>query len=621
MPDPKLLFQALPDFRSPSPLDLLLTAYLLCLSSFLLANKFCPIDGNLVDYCAFFFPLSPITFARELNLLLGSSRSVCIYFCHLSLFITGKMTNKVFCVILSIILSVVSSAVVSKDRGTSKYPPLLVDPPRSLYIPTTARQLHESTLLDINMHVASESLTDSQCGGSTVLHEAVAFCNTSRVGLQGVSILPHASIVHDGNRCGTGDPLDYTHVVPAALLIDGRTASLSGVGPLYNRLSANARAFNAFGVLNDLAPVYVGFEFSNSRVCGGNVVYPQGTIYIFIRTRPDASDLNFGFAYLGAAELGMVTVKDDEQLCLYKETRKLAPGQSPLSTPTPSPTGVPRMPQDTFILENAPELARNCFPLRGFNTTRTGPQPTDLPGPTASPSASPTISVTPSVTPSNVPTPSPSPSMQVSPSPSPSPSNTIEGGGEATPEADEDDSVCFPESAHVELECGEVKAIGDISIGDRVLVSGRAYSEVYLFTHRDSNVLYNFYRIKVSSGAVISLTSTHYIPVDGRLKTAESVHVGDVLTLGNGTFDVVTGIDRQHMRGLFNPHTLEGTIVVDGIVASTFTKTVMPSVGEALLAPIRMMFKWRMFDGLLGAMFKEGNSMLVRYVPRGGALW
>lgn len=413
--------------------------------------------------------------------------------------------------------------------------------------------------------------------------------------------------------------MDYTHLVPAALLIDGRTASLNGLGPLYNRLTSNARAFNAFGVLNDIAPVYVGFELTNSRICGGNVVYPQGTIYIFIRTRPDASDLNFGFAYLGAAELGMVTVKDDEQLCLFKETRTLAPGQSPLATPTPSPTGVPRMPQDTFLLGNSPQL-KNCFPLLGYNTTRTGPQPNDLPGPTASPSASPTISVTPSVTPSNVPTPSPSVSSQVSASPSPSRSEAMETGTVASPEADDDDSVCFPGSAQIELESGEVKAVEDVCIGDRVLVSGGAYSEVYLFTHRDSKTVYNFYRIKVSSGAVISLTGTHYIVVDGGLKTAKSVQVGDMLTLGNGTVDVVTEIGREHMRGLFNPHTLDGTIVVDGIVASTFTKSVLPSAGEALLSPVRALFKWRVFDGLLGAMFKEGNSVLARYLPRGGVV-
>ena len=58
------------------------------------------------------------------------------------------------------------------------------------------------------------------------------------------------------------------------------------------------------------------------------------------------------------------------------------------------------------------------------------------------------------------------------------------------------------------------------------------------------------------------------------------------------------------VKGLYNPLTLAGDIVVDGILASTYTKAVTPKMAHAALAPLRMMYEIRVY--LLGP--SEGYS-------------
>ncbi|CAN8073040.1 unnamed protein product [Agarophyton chilense] len=496
---------------------------------------------------------------------------------------------------------------------------------RPLVLPTVARLFDANTLLGVTMHKASADLTSTQCAGATILHEAVGFCNNSSGGLDDVSIIPHSAIVHDGMRCGTGHPLEYMFIIPASKLTDETTADSNGVLNVFQILSANPRALNAFNVLNDIDPVHVGVEANRPRICGEKVMFTVGTIFIFLRTRTGASDLNFGFAYLAATELGMVSVKTDEQLCLYKETRKLAPGQDPLPTPTPSPTNVPKLPADSFVLQNAPNM-RQCFPLERANSTvPISMTPSIAPSSTPSPSPSPSATVQLVVDTTTI-SPTPSASMSTSPratsSPTPSPSLGSEMEGDATPAPDDsEDDFCFPESARVELESGEVIPISNVNVGDRVRVDGGAYSEVYFFTHRVRNVIATFLRLSVSSGAVLTLTPTHYVPVGGRLKAARDIRIGDVLVLGNGTLDTVTRIAMTKEKGLFNPHTMGGTIVVDGIVASAFTESVLPSTGEALLSPLRLLYKSRLFDSFFKTIFAEGNTFLANMVPRGGPLF
>jgi hypothetical protein len=183
-----------------------------------------------------------------------------------------------------------------------------------------------------------------------------------------------------------------------------------------------------------------------------------------------------------------------------------------------------------------------------------------------------------------------------------------------TPSSD-NGSVCFPASSVVELEDGSVITIDQLAIGDMVKVGPRMFSKVFMFTHKMAGGAHDFVQLTTSSGATISVTSGHYMPIDGSLVAASNVAVGDVLQLGDGTLDEVASVAVVQGSGLYNPQTLHGDIVVNGVVASTYTTAVAPSFAHAVLAPFRTL------SAVLGIDFtflESGGGVLEVMAPRGG---
>jgi desert hedgehog len=130
-----------------------------------------------------------------------------------------------------------------------------------------------------------------------------------------------------------------------------------------------------------------------------------------------------------------------------------------------------------------------------------------------------------------------------------------------------------------------------LAVGDMVKVGPNVYSKVFMFTHKIADITRNFVELSGASGASILLTAGHYIPVDGILLPASSVSAGARLRLGNGLSEVVTAVRLVSGSGLYNPQTLQGDIVVNGIVASTYTTAVAPPLAHAILSPVRTLFR------------------------------
>jgi Hint module len=136
-----------------------------------------------------------------------------------------------------------------------------------------------------------------------------------------------------------------------------------------------------------------------------------------------------------------------------------------------------------------------------------------------------------------------------------------------------------------------------------------------MFTHKMAGGVHDFVQLTTSTGATISVTSGHYMPIDGALVAASNVAVGDVLQLGDGTLDEVASVAAVQGSGLYNPQTLHGDIVVNGVVASTYTTAVAPSFAHAVLAPFRTL------SAVLGMDFtflESGGGVLEVMAPRGG---
>lgn len=180
---------------------------------------------------------------------------------------------------------------------------------------------------------------------------------------------------------------------------------------------------------------------------------------------------------------------------------------------------------------------------------------------------------------------------------------------------------CFPGSALVTARRDgsahpEVLRMEQLHIGDKVLTRGPGgslvYDDVYVFGHEDPAALSTFVQIHIQGAEQpLELTSGHFVPVASatstrRMKRAQDVRVGDTMYQAVGGRlqpEAVTRVAFVERRGLYNPFTLGGDIVVNGVLTSVHSEwfldaTVpdawahhLPAVYQALMTPARLLYR------------------------------
>ena len=153
----------------------------------------------------------------------------------------------------------------------------------------------------------------------------------------------------------------------------------------------------------------------------------------------------------------------------------------------------------------------------------------------------------------------------------------------------------------------------DLKIGDRVRVANGKYSDVILFTHRDEEHIGRFVEILTENGPTLRLTNGHYLYVNHKLTPAHSVKPGDILKDGTNEVPssgfVVRNVRSVVDRGLYNPQTIHGDIVVNGIISSTFFEAVQPSLARTLMKPVSLLYRMGLIsESSAGSLFKHGAS-------------
>jgi len=176
-------------------------------------------------------------------------------------------------------------------------------------------------------------------------------------------------------------------------------------------------------------------------------------------------------------------------------------------------------------------------------------------------------------------------------------------------------SGCFPADSTVALESGESKRMSEVTVGDRVQVGDNQFSDVFMFSHSIPKSKAEYVKITTASKAVLRLTDEHYLYVNGALAPAGKVAVGDKVVLANGTASVVVAVSTVEAEGIYNPHTMHGNIVVDGVTTSTYTTAVHPTVAHAILAPLRALYAAGI--NVYSAAVESAMPLLNRLLPAG----
>jgi len=122
----------------------------------------------------------------------------------------------------------------------------------------------------------------------------------------------------------------------------------------------------------------------------------------------------------------------------------------------------------------------------------------------------------------------------------------------------------------------------DLQVGDKVLTVSNDFQPVYSFGQHDDSIKAMFFQIFTSSTdsrkknhRPLEMTGDHLIVShNGKTMRADELNVGDLVMHGgvasNHSSVKVTKITKTTKTGLYMPLTPDGTIVVDGLVASNY---------------------------------------------------
>eukprot|EP00184_Porphyridium_aerugineum_P002562 CAMPEP_0184707444 /NCGR_PEP_ID=MMETSP0313-20130426/37272_1 /TAXON_ID=2792 /ORGANISM="Porphyridium aerugineum, Strain SAG 1380-2" /LENGTH=505 /DNA_ID=CAMNT_0027169019 /DNA_START=523 /DNA_END=2036 /DNA_ORIENTATION=- len=142
----------------------------------------------------------------------------------------------------------------------------------------------------------------------------------------------------------------------------------------------------------------------------------------------------------------------------------------------------------------------------------------------------------------------------------------VSSSASPSPSKAPDSDPCFPADGVLSLENGLQKRMDELEIGDRVQVGVNKYSDVYFFGHKLARGTYDFVQLVLENGRKLELSKSHLVWATKKWKRGEDVKLGDLLLdVVENRMVPVASIQMVKKSGLFNPHTLQGDLVVNGV--------------------------------------------------------
>ncbi|KAI2501319.1 desert hedgehog-like protein [Fragilaria crotonensis] len=165
----------------------------------------------------------------------------------------------------------------------------------------------------------------------------------------------------------------------------------------------------------------------------------------------------------------------------------------------------------------------------------------------------------------------------------------------------------------------------DLVVGDRVLTGSGTYEPVYSFGHRHDSIKSTYLQIETNQGRPLEISPNHMVFVSkGHAVPAGILKEGDGLLLSDGELTTIRSITTVDRRGVYAPFTLSGSIVVNGIVASSYV-SLQPSseyllLGENLRTPLTHHWLLHAFEAPHRLAYRFGVTT-ERYTEEGYSVW
>jgi len=137
-------------------------------------------------------------------------------------------------------------------------------------------------------------------------------------------------------------------------------------------------------------------------------------------------------------------------------------------------------------------------------------------------------------------------------------------------------AVCFSSHATARVLGKGRVAMKDLVPGDKVLTASGEHKTMFSMNHYHRTKATVFLRIHtdLETERPLELSHNHMVFVEAEKNhpvPAASVNIGDKIWSADDGLREVLDIETVVRNGLYNPLTMDGTIVVDGVVASTYT--------------------------------------------------
>jgi len=180
---------------------------------------------------------------------------------------------------------------------------------------------------------------------------------------------------------------------------------------------------------------------------------------------------------------------------------------------------------------------------------------------------------------------------------------------------------CFSGTSTVETERGKI-SIGNLRLGDNVLTytpgKGGHFTEFLGWLDRGANADGKFLKISTNSSSIV-LTGNHLIfrlSADVGLESvfADQIEEGDKLLSLKGE-ETVVGVEAAREKGIWAPLTMEGTLLVDGLLASSYA-SFPHHASELTYAPIKMFSRLLLDDEQ--SQHQDGCRRVVKLLKKVG---